>query len=205
MSSITMQRTIAFIHRYDWLVKMASKNKTSKNFYFTILDLIQSGFSLSQIAKRLGISKQTLNYRIKPLKIHDIIIKKGYGVWAINHTKLDTLKHILKDVKQVKKTPMVGINHLPPQSNKKPNTFGNIKTDIRGHGFVFTLKIPTIPSWHNRLKYLIAKNIPHKIFNNYERIDLEYKSKIYKVWLCNKSIVVYFPKGISYFSQSAKS
>ena len=74
---------------------------------------------------------------------------------------------------------------------------------IRAHGFIFKLIIPSIKNWDKRRTYLEKSNIFHK--------DL-FKSKVqaivfkeHKVWLCDNSIIVYFPKFINYFTEEANT
>ena len=72
---------------------------------------------------------------------------------------------------------------------------------IRGHGFSFTFQIPNIYKWNKREVYLIKKKIPYEELNQYIiRIKINNK----KIWLCKKSIVIYFEKEESYIETKAK-
>lgn len=55
--------------------------KTSKSFYFSILELIRSGKNPAFISKELGVSKQRMNYYLSRLKEQGCIEKVNYGVW----------------------------------------------------------------------------------------------------------------------------
>ncbi len=166
----------------------------SKNFYYSVLELIRNNHSLTYISSKLNISKQDLNYHLKPLKIEGIIKKIGKGVWEVNEEKLKdySIGNIAKDSK---KSSAVANSHL--QSNI-------FTTDtIRGHAFQFTLKIPKLSNWNKRREYLDKKHIEYKkIGSNWkgERILINH----YKVWLTPISIVVYFPNFKSFMGKTAK-
>ena len=70
------------------IVKKIGASSGSVNFYYTVLELIKQGKNLLQVASKLNISKQNLNYYIKPLKIEGIIKRIGKGVWEVNEEKL---------------------------------------------------------------------------------------------------------------------
>lgn len=73
---------------------------------------------------------------------------------------------------------------------------------IRGHGFTFTLNLPKIPNWSKREDFLKKENIPFININktNVQRIYF----RNHKIWLCEHRIVIYYPSGKSYFSDSAE-
>jgi len=74
---------------------------------------------------------------------------------------------------------------------------------IRGHGFQFTIKLPNISNWNNRQSYLDKKDIRWiPIGNNWVGQRIVYKD--HKVWLTNKSLVIWTPKDKSYFGSTAK-
>lgn len=146
-----------------------------RDFYLYIINEIKNGLSLREIAANLNISKQGLSYHIRRLKQLSILEKKGYGVWQINE-------------KKSKNALVVG----------SQNTKSSDK--IRGHGFQFVLKIPSLPRWDKRREYLIKKDIDFKdILINSQSIIV----KGFKVWLSPKSIVVYFPSYKSYFTNTS--
>lgn len=120
------------------------KKQEEVKFYFTVVDLLREGNSLREVASRLGISKQLLNIRILPLKIDGIIIKKGYGVWDVNKSRL---KEFLEQ-KEVKKS--------------DPHAPIHIQNLIRGHAFIFTIKIPLIDYWHDRKTFLEKEGIAYQ-------------------------------------------
>jgi len=160
-----------------------------------MLESIKQGKNLLQIASELGISKQNLNYYIKPLKIEGIIKKIGKGVWEVNKEKLKEIS-IGNKGKIVKKSSAVANPHK-----------GDLKvftTDsVRGHAFQFTLKIPRLRKWNKRREYLTKHKIEYKeIGSNWqgERIMVDN----YKVWLTPISIVIYFPNFKSFMGKVAK-
>lgn len=165
-----------------------------KNFYYTVLELIRTNHSLTYISSVLNISKQNLNYYIKPLKIDGIIKNIGKGVWEVNEEKLKDYS-IGNIGKIVKKSSAVAPSHLQSKV---------FTTDtVRGHAFQFTLKIHKLSNWNRRREYLDKKKIKYKpIGSNWqgERILINN----YKVWLTPISIVVYFPNFKSFMGKTAK-
>jgi len=165
----------------------------TKDFYFTIIKSIKEGLNLTSISNRMNISKQNLSYHLKPLIIDGIIKKVGYGCWEVNEGKLIGFFHRLHR-KQVKKSTKVTINY--------PNSFTSFKPDnVRGHAFLFTLKIPKLPNWNKREEYLNKNNIDFKRIRSWgHRIIIDN----FKIWLTPVSIVVYFPNFKSFMGETAK-
>ena len=165
-----------------------------KNFYYSVLELIRNNHSLTYISSVLNISKQRLNYHLRPLRIDGIINKIGKGVWEVNEEKLKDYS-IGNVGKIVKKSSEVANSHLHSKI---------FTTDtVRGHAFQFTLKIPKLSNWKRRREYLIKKKIEYKeIGSNWqgERILIDN----YKIWLTPISIVVYFPNFKSFMGKTAK-
>lgn len=160
----------------------SKRERTKKTFYFTVIDFLLEGKSLSDICSKLKISKQLLNYYIYPLKVYKVIFKIGYGVWGVNK---ENFKKFL-EVKEVKKT------------------YGNGSKRIRGHAFKFHFKIPLIKNWNNRLKFLENNNYQFIKIPQGQRIIITIGNLDYKVWLCNNSVIINFPKGKSYYCNDSK-
>ena len=167
----------------------------NKDFYLTLSNLLKNGKCPNDISKELNLSKQALNYYLKPLKIDGIIRKIGYATWQIDDEKFNEFISKIQ-VKQVKKLPAVAVNH--------PHSFTSLKPDmVRGHAFQLTLKIPKLYNWGKRREYLQGKGIPFKEIGQGwrgERILIEN----FKVWLTPISIVVYFPNFKSFIGETAK-
>ena len=175
---------------------MIYKEPLIKSFYLCIIDSIKKDSKLPD-KKQLNISKQSLNYYVKTLKVDGIIRKIGYGVWEVDQDVLDRLKFI-------KKTKQVKIKPLARGGMANKEIFTSLTKNIRTHGFIVSFQIPLIDRWKDRSKFLDKRKIEYRRINkNYEGQSLEFKG--FRVWLTNKSIVVYFPKGKSYYSNSASS
>lgn len=162
------------------------KTHQGPDFYLTIINKLKQGLYPAKICKELNISKQSLNYYISTLKQQGIIIKKGYGLWEVDAQK---------EVKEVKKTHRVGIT--------SKNSFNQFKPDkIRGHGFMFKLKIPKgLNNWNKREEILIKKGIkftPIKRLGSIQSILFKER----KIWLTNHSIIIYEPS--SYLADTAE-
>lgn len=167
-----------------------------KKFYITIIEYIRQNHKLP---KKL-FYKQLLSYYLKTLKIEGVVIKKGYGTYEINEQKyLEFVKNFEK--KKVKKSRKVSMSKV-----KENKIFTSSKKIIRGHGFVFSLdleKLPKIPYWQSRKKFMESRKIDFKnIWKNRDGEQIIYKG--HKIWLTNKKITIYTPKGLSYFGESAE-
>ena len=159
------------------------KNNKSKNFYLIVYDQIESGFRPSEICKQFNISKQKLNYYLSSLKRAGFIKKIGYGVWEICGEF---------DEKKVKET--TRLTRYQPVK---------IKSDfVRGHAFQFKLKIPKLRNWERREEIFRRNGISFKELTHFIGKGQEIVVKGRKVWLTNKSIIV-FEKS-SYLTKTAK-
>jgi len=141
------------------------KNSTStQNFYLTIIKLLKQNLNPTQISKKLNISKQKLNYYIRQLKKNRIIRKIGYGTWEV--------------VKEVKKSTQVAL-------------IKTSKKEVRGHAFMWKVKLPKIKNWEKRTEILKKLKINFKLINNRTpRIILQNR----KIWLGSKNLIIYEPQ-----------
>jgi DNA-binding Lrp family transcriptional regulator len=156
---------------------MVKNISLSHNFYLDIVSLLLGGLNPSKIARQLGISPQRVNYYIRRLKRENLIKKTGYGVWE---TKAEELK------KMTKKAP---ISFISPDS-------------VRGHNFIFKIRIKNLKNWDKREQIIKQLGIPYEmkgILRKTPRIIF----KGHKVWLCKDSLLIFYPKGKSYFTDTA--
>lgn len=155
---------------------MLSKNSTtSKNFYLSILDELEKTTDLTKIQNKLSISKQKLNYYLREMKKKGIVIHKGRGWYEIAKGSKNSTNHEI---------------HLT-------------KDSIRGHAYVWTIKLPKeIEGWKDRIKKLEEKKI-HFILVGAKENTPRIKVLGRKVWLCNDSIRIYDKKNMSYYGKNA--
>lgn len=150
--------------------------RRGKNFYSSIVDGIKDEELLTTISKRLGISKQNLNYYLPTLEEGGFIKKDEFGRWVY-----------LADYeeKTVKKTTGIGKKHL--QIVKKDK-------EVRGHAIQIKLLLPeNYRNWENRRKvfdYISLKWTPHFI-GGIERGEMSVMEDL-KIHFYNKSIVFNF-------------
>ena len=178
----------------------------SKNFYSTLILHIKSAGGLPN----WGFSKQRMHYHITKLKKACTVENMCPGAWKIKYVKNDILaeldkKYQKKTVKKVKSTHHSGTNSYIKEVVSKPVKKVKIEPDainIRGHGFIFKVKIPRkISNWNNRRKFLKKKNIIFRKIREYgEKLDL----LGHKVMLYDKSIMVYMSKYADFYGPSAK-
>lgn len=94
---------------------------------------------------------------------------------------------------------------LSKEMNEKINIFKEkvsgikIKNKIRGHAFIFTLKVPKLFNWKKRELYLKKKKIGFIESNKGQKIIIDE----YKIFLYDKRIVIFFPRGTSILENSA--
>lgn len=153
-----------------------SKNSTGKNdFYQSIISYLKVSTNLTDLRKKLGISKQSLNYYLCELKKNGLIVNKSSGLWEV--------------VKESKNSTKYG-SFLP-------------KDFIRGHAYVIEIKLPkNIPNWDKRIEILEKSKINYKLvgaLKNTPRIKVMGR----KVWLCNDHLRIFDRKDESYYGNSA--
>ncbi len=156
--------------------KCASENSTvKKSFHSKVLIELKTDTNLTRIRKKLGISKENLNYYLRGLKKKEMIIKKGTG-WY-----------------EVKK----GSENSTEYGSFLPKDF------IRGHAYIIKVNFPKeIKKWDQRIGILEKSNINYKlvgILKNIPRI----KAMGRKVWLCNNHLRIFDKKEQSYYDEDA--
>ena len=175
-------------------IKQVNPTPYDKKVYFSIIEYVK----LNSKLPGMSISKQARNKYISKLKRAGILIKLGYATWGVDEDKVDQLKFIDKVVRQ--KEVNLTLNTSSQHLMKK---FTSSK-DIRGHGFIVTFKIPKIAGWYKRREFFKKNNIEYKdvgIHKSGTRIIL----RDHKIQLYKKSIVIYTPKHLSYFSDTAEN
>tara|TARA_Y100000310_G_scaffold345849_1_gene471326 strand:+ start:7239 stop:8198 length:960 start_codon:yes stop_codon:yes gene_type:complete len=154
----------------------STKTAYIKKLYYSIVSYIKEYNKLPPTT----LSKAARQYHINKLKYDGVIRKIGYGVWEADMDRFDQLKAI----------------------KKYKNSIGDGR-NIRGHGFHYKIVFPEISNWGKRIALLDKKKILYKESKatwQGQRIII----KGYKCWLCNNSIVVYTPKGKSFYHYTAQ-
>lgn len=154
--------------------KTSKTNGYKDNFYLTIINHIKEKNCLPDHP----ISNQHRNYYVSKLKRRGIIKKIGYGVWELTNKQVKDF-----DIQQVK-------------------LMGSDGKNIRAHGFHFRIRLPKLYNWDKRVNYLRTRNI-NFISSNASWEGQRIIIKKCKVWLTNKSIVVYYPKGLDFYGNTA--
>jgi len=159
--------------------KVLYQKEGKVNFYLTVYYHISQGLNPTQIAHKYKRSIPYIQYYIRQLKQEGLIKKVGYGTWE---TTTKQVKNYYKDGGQ---------------------NF-NFSKKVRGHGFQFKLILPRdLKNWERRIEYLTKNNIEYSLVGNKGKI-IRILFKGYKVWLCEKTIIVYYPRDMSFFGHSAK-
>ena len=158
------------------------KKTTSKNLKLTILKSISENNKLPE-----NISKARCSYHLKSFLIGKLVRKVGYGTWEIT----DLGKRVI-DLEQVKNYNLV--------TTFKPSNLKLLKkTKIRGHGFMWVLKLPA-RAWLSPKQRL--KILKDGVETGNKTIKATIKG--HKVHFCARSIIIYFNPNESYVGQSAK-
>jgi DNA-binding transcriptional ArsR family regulator len=164
------------------------QDRTS-NLKLCILQHIYSGIRPAAICKLEGFSESALQYHLNKLKHAGAIRKIAYGTWEVSDTAFF-------DLKRTSKSSQVAYTKVPQNLNFLT------QDSVRGHGFVFTLKLDKgLRNWGRREEFLEKNNIKYiklKIPKGGQRIIFKGR----KIWLTNKSVIVY--EKSSYFSETAK-
>ncbi len=160
-------------------MKQVNQNKLT-----LVVSLLSKGLNLSQISKKLKVSKAYISKVIRPLKAKGAIIKKGYGVWEVNN-KLTNLSLRLRDGK-----PQVNLHAL---QIKFPILEGEIKDK--------TWKVKNkLNNWIPKYKNLIVLGGLTLRNNNNKSITVFTKSRGIKDWTLEeidvlaRKIQVYIPQ-----------
>ena len=153
------------------------KNSTrNQMFYLPILNELKQSTNLSNIRKKLNLSKQQLNYYLRQFKKKGLVIQKGRGWYEV--------------VKESKNSTKYGFL---------------LKKDlVRGHAYIWEVKLPKkIKGWDKRIKILEKKGIHFKLVGA-KRTTPRIKVLGRKVWLCNDHLRVFDRKDESYYGENAK-
>lgn len=156
--------------------KKIVKEMTGKtSLYKPILKEFEITTNLSEISKKLKISRQVLNYYLRRLKQEQFLIQKGRGWYELNKNVKIATKH----------------------------GFTTNKDFTRGHAYVWKLKLnKEIPNWNNRISILDSKN-NHYILVGALKTTPRIKVLGRNVWLCNNHIRIYDKKNQAYYGSNA--
>ncbi len=121
------------------------------------------------------------------MKSNGFISKIGYGTWEI-------IKPYTK--KELKKTKKISSDRLKSKLTTDTDS-------VRGHAFMFKLKIPNIRNWDKRESFLNKKKISYKpYFVGGHKRGQQFKHKAKTLQLTKKSIIIQTKE--SYISRTAK-
>lgn len=156
-------------------MKEVKKRLEENEIYFSIYNELKRTSNLTNISKKLNISKQNLNNYIRQLRDDGLILRKGRGHYEI--------------VNRSKKTTKYG---------------GNLPKDfIRGHAYIWNVKLPKeIKDWNKRVEVLRNKQINFKLvgaLKDTPRIKVLGR----KVWLCNSHLRIFDKPNTSYYGNNA--
>jgi len=138
-------------------------NQRDTQIFTSILNGVENGKSLSQIARENNMSKQALNHYARELKRRGFIRKVGYGTWR----------------KEVKTSVVSGQKE--------------VKNSVRGHGFQFKLKLPAnFRNWDKREEFLTKKKINFKpYYVAGVKRGQQFKFKEFTIQLTDKHIIMH--------------
>lgn len=184
------------------------KNKSRKNGTLSIINSIRLYSKLPELST-LNISRRTLNRTLKKLMLDDIISKIGYGTYNLNKSDIE-IKNYIFQVKECAKNnighPKTFIRDAYPKMAHSYNSNIDIKKDrlkvgsVRGHGFMFRLRLPRkLRNWGRRAEILRRKGIKVDPLR-FCGVALTFRGRRVHLW--DKSIVVY--EKSSYFQDNAR-
>lgn len=171
--------------------KRVKKNNLKKDLDFAIFLHINDGSFPAQIARAMKISKQRVQYYTASLDERGLIKKDGQGAWK-------TIKNYVP--KRSKKSTQVATltTHKSFDSFKgfKPNS-------IRGHAYMFKFRLPVMRRWSNDDRELLLS----KRGFSFDKLRIVgggqgFHFRKRRVWITNKSVIVYTAEGESYFGEN---
>ena len=163
------------------MVDKEVKKRSKKKLYLYILHTIKTNNSLPK-----DMTKQKLNYYLKSLKVNNLVVRKGYGVWDL--TQLGKQFLLIPDA-----------TNTIPKVDKRSKKIS--KETIRSHAYMFKLTNPKrLLHLDTHKKILDMKKIPYKILVK-GNISIPYKN--ITIHLGKRNIIFYFSAEYSYFSDSA--
>jgi len=164
------------------MTKQEVQKRSSKNLKLYLLEQIFLNHRLPK-----DIKKNIANYHLKPFLVNKIIDKKGYATWQF--TKLGLYLYENKQLQIYQR-------HNAFVTHKKP------KTKIRGHGFMWTVKLPHKCTLSSEKRYNLLKR------HNFEITTLDKgKQKVFirghNIHFNTQSLTIYFDKTMSFIGKSA--
>jgi len=155
---------------------MERNSTRNQMFYLPIINELKQSTNLSNIRKKLNLSKQQLNYYLRQFKKKGLVIQKGRGWYEV--------------VKESKNSTKYGFL---------------LKKDlVRGHAYIWEIKLPKkIKNWDKRIKILEKKGINFKLVGA-KKTTPRIKVLGRKIWLCNDHLRVFDRKDESYYGDNAK-
>ncbi len=145
------------------------------NFYLSILSNLKEEKNLTKIRKNLSISKQLLNYYLRELKKKGFVTQTDYGFYELT------------------------------EKGKNPTKYGIFlkKDTIRGHAYIWTIKLPLeIRGWNKRIEILDKNNIHYKLVGALKTTP-RIKVLSRKIWLCNNHLRIFDIEKSSYYGENA--
>jgi DNA-binding transcriptional ArsR family regulator len=176
-----------------------------ENPRLSILSYLKDDISPAKIWRKMGIPESTFQYHFSILKKQGLIRKLGYGTWEV----IDQPDSAKKRTVGLSRVGTPQDPHFRGSSRGSPAVLTQTQLQqfqqdsVRAHAFVFTLQVQrNLRNWNNkkREQFLNAHNIPFKSLNiggGGQRIIVKDR----KVWLLNKSIIIYDKS--SYFAEDA--
>lgn len=142
--------------------------KRDKKFLLgQVLTLIKQGLAPAQIAKKLELSKQNINYYVAKLKKQGCAERVAYGTWRY-----------IKPLKEVKDL-TIG------QYNKYS------KKEIRGHAFIWKIEFEKPFNWEKVILNYSGKTLKFQRIFNKKVYRTIFQNR--KIWLTKKGIIIYEP------------
>lgn len=160
--------------------------------YLSVIDGIRNSLTMQEVASRLGCTPQNISRYTRELKKFNVIRYKGNGVWDVREEKVQPF------MKSVADRRATWVRQDAASSTEYPaNT-------SRGHAWQFTIKIPKKLSKTQRRKCLDHFGIGWSETGAPTWKGEKFKVKGWTVWFTPKSVVCWYPKEKSIFSNDAR-
>ena len=137
-----------------------------------------------------------LNEEVKKIFLLDIInaINKGKNIaqiskdFKVSKQKLQYYIRKLKNKGMIKK-----IGYGVWKTTKRSKTLTKDTREVRGHAFMWKVKLPKIKNWNKRIQILEKMKIPYKLLGTHNKTP-RIIVKDRKIWLGTEYLVIFEPK-----------
>jgi predicted transcriptional regulator len=134
--------------------------------------------------------------QVKKMFLLDIIkaIKEGNNLAQISKEKNITKQKLNYYIRQLKEQGMIRkLGYGVWETTERSKNLTKDYKEVRGHAFLWKVKLPKIRNWLHRITILNRLKIPYKLIGTYKKTPrILFKDR--KIWLGNNYLIIYEPQ-----------